>query len=211
MPMQRIIPREFGQKNPPENTQVANSLFFIGGILVFSLVVLAGALFFFLISSEKGKQEDLRSKIREKADELRASEVIERAVDLEARLASVRETLGGHVFGTNAIRLMENVVHPRVRFGGFSFSAEKRTVVTTATAKGFSAVTQQIEIMKRDSNIERVDFGGLSADEKGDVAFSLSITLTPAFVTTLLGSDFGLPVSSSRGSSATSSPSGATP
>lgn len=205
--MQRIIPREFGQKNPPENTQVANSLFFIGGILVFSLVVLAGVLFFFLISSENGKQETLRSEIQQKEGELRASEIIERAVDLEARLASVRETLGGHVFSTNAVRLMENVVHPRVRFGGFSFSAEKRTVSTTATAKGFPAVTQQIEIMKRDSNVERVDFGGLSVDEKGDVAFSFTITFTPAFVTTRLGSA-GLPASSSRGEQATSSPSG---
>lgn len=205
--MQRIIPREFGQKNPPENTPGANSLFLIGGILVFSLVALAGVLFFFLINSEKGKQDGLRSEIQRKSDELRASEVVERAVDLEARLASVRQVLDGHVFATNAIRLMENVVHPRVRFGGFSFFALKRTVSTTATAKGFPAVTQQIEIMKRDSNIERVDFGGLSVDEKGDVAFSLVITFTPAFVTTLLGS-VGLPVSSSRGSHATSTPSG---
>jgi len=58
--MQRIIPREFGQKNPSENTPGANSLFFMGGILVFFLVVLAGVLFFFLIRSEKGKQEILR-------------------------------------------------------------------------------------------------------------------------------------------------------
>ncbi|MEK7077080.1 MAG: hypothetical protein AAB967_02515, partial [Patescibacteria group bacterium] len=121
---------------------------------MFFLVALAGVLFFFLIRSEKGKQESFRSEIQQKSDELRASEVIEQAVDLEARLASVRQILDGHVFATNAIRLMENVVHPRVRFGGFSFSAGKRTVSTSATAKGFSAVTQQIEILKRDSNIE---------------------------------------------------------
>jgi len=201
--MQRIIPREFGQKNPSENTVGANSLFFIGGILVFFLVALAGVLFFFLIRSEKGKQESFRSEIKQKVDELRASEVIEQAVDLEARLASMRQILDGHVFSTNAIRLMENVVHPRVRFGGFLFSAEKRTVSTSATAKGFPAVTQQIEILKRDPNIERVDFGGLSVNEKGDVGFSFTITFAPAFATTLLGSDFG--------SSASSSPSGATP
>ena len=209
--MQRIIPREFGQKNPSENTPGANSLFFMGGILIFFLVALAGVLFFFLIRSEKGKQEILRSEIQQKRDELRASEVVEQAVDLEARLASMRQILDGHVFGTNAIRLMENVVPPGVRFGGFSFSAGKRTVSTSATAKGFSAVTQQIEILKRDSNIERVDFGGLSVNEKGEVAFSLSITFTPAFATTLLGSDFGLSVSPSRGSPATSTPSGVIP
>ena len=86
--MQRIIPREFGQKNPSENAPGANSLFFIGGILVFFLVALAGVLFFFLIRSEKGKQESFRSEIQQKSDELRASEVIEQAVDLEARQTS---------------------------------------------------------------------------------------------------------------------------
>lgn len=205
--MQRIIPREFGQKNPSENAPGANSLFFIGGILIFFLVALAGVLFFFLIRYEKGTQEGLRSEIKEKEDELRASEVIDRAVDLEARLASVREILDGHLFATNAIRLMENVVHPRVRFGGFSFIAEKRTVSTVATAKGFPAVTQQIEILKRDPNIEEVNFGGLSISEKGEVAFSLTIAFAPAFATTLLGSDFGLPVSSVPGPETPSAPS----
>lgn len=178
--MQRIIPRELGPKSVSENVPGANSIFFVAGILLFFLVAIASVLVFFLARFESTKQEGIRAEIKQKIDELHASETVLQAVDLEARLASLRGVLDGHVFSSNAIRLAEDDVHPQVRFGGFSFSADKRTVTAAATGKGFLAVAQQIDILKKDPRIERVGFGGLSMNEKGEVAFSLLITFVPA-------------------------------
>lgn len=194
--MQRIIPHELTQKPAPSNRDAVNSLFLLGGGLLFFLVLAAGVLLFFLIRVQTGAQADLRSEIKSKADALQASEVVSSAVELQTRLENIRDVLEGHVFATNGIRFLEDIIHPQVRLDSFAFSVPNKSIVTGGVGRGFSIVSQQIEFIKRDPNVDHVVFGGLSANPQGLVDFTLEIYFKPSFVTTIMGNDFGIPVSS---------------
>ena len=193
--MQRIIPHSLVDNKAPSEAKGANSLFFVGSLLLFLLVLLLAGGLYFLVSSEESAQVEKRAEIDRKASELRASDVAVRAVDLEKRIKNMKSILETHSLATNTLRFMEAIVHPQVRFIGFDYRNESRTITTKGAARGYSAVSQQIEFIKRDPNVAKVDFGGLNLDNKGIIEFSLAITMKPAFATMLFGSNFGIPVS----------------
>ena len=193
--MQRIIPHSLVDNKAPGEAKRGNSLFFMGSLLLFLLAAFVSGGLFFLIKREESTQVDYRTQIDRKASELRASDIVTRAVDLEKRIGNMKSILDTHSLVTNTLRFMEAIVHPQVRFIGFDYRNETRAITTKAATRGFSTVSQQIEFIKRDPNVERVDFGGLNVDDKGSVEFSLAITMKPVFATMLLGSNFGIPVS----------------
>jgi len=208
--MQRIIPHELTQKSSSGDKPAGlSNLFLFGGVFLFLFVAASAAALFFLIRGEIDSQKKLRVVIDNKAGELRASDVVVKATDLEARLGNMRGILENHVFATNALRLLEHIVHPQVRFSGFSFSSNEGRITTQAVARGYSVVAQQIDFIKRDTNVEGVSFEGLSQNDRGDIQFNLVLTVKPAFKGALMGSDFGIPVegrSAGGGTSTTSSP-----
>ncbi len=192
--MQRIIPHDIARPPVAGSSENGGFYFLVAGILFFLLVVGAGGALFALSRSQKSVQEDLRARIAQKTNELNDSDIAREATDLEGRLNQMRGILDRHVLSTNTIRFLESIVHPAVRFSGFSFSADKRSLATAGVGKGYSVVTQQIDFIRRDQYVEKVEFGGLSMDTQGNVPFSVTITFKPAFLTMLMDPDFGLPL-----------------
>ena len=104
-------------------------------------------------------------------------------VDYSNTLLAARELLTGHVFTSNALLLLQEMTHSRVRFVNFALLTEGRTINLAGTAASYQTVAEQISLFEsRADAVERVDFGGLSRNDKGLVEFNMLVAFRPSLL-----------------------------
>ena len=164
------------------NFERGGSLFFFISLTLFLivLVVLGGLLL--LNKSRVGTRDQIAAQNKSKEENLRP-ELLEQVSVLDKRLKNVRTLLASHFFVSNVLKVIEQDTHPQVRFTNFAFSADSRKADMSGEAANYSVLSRQVNILERDPQVERVEFGGLSTAEVKFVGFKLSIIFRP----TLLG------------------------
>jgi len=161
----------------------------LGGILSFSAIsiglfvmVLAatGALVLLNQSRESVKAQFIaQNKIKEES--LRP-ELLDQIISLEQRLKNARALLAGHPFVSNVFRVLEQDTHPQVRFSNFSFAKDGLKADLSGEAASYRVLARQIGIFEQDPQIQKVDFGGLSATSEGLVGFKLTLVFRPSLL-----------------------------
>lgn len=121
--------------------------------------------------------QTLLVQIQQKEEELRP-EIIDQIFLLEARLKNMRTLLENHKFVTRLFTLIQENTLPFVRFSTFSYQSAVNKVDMSGETTGYALLAKQIGILERHPDVERVEFGGLSRNEKF-LNFRIGITFGP--------------------------------
>ncbi len=156
---------------------VATVLFVVSLIAAFLTAGAFGGLTF-LARTQGEAHAEITEQVREKEQELR-SDLLRQITTLDSRLKNIRTLLIQHPFNSNVLRVIERTVHPQVRFKSFHFAAQSRKLDMDGEAPAYRIVTRQIELFERDSNIERVEFGGLGSGAENRITFKISLVFKP--------------------------------
>mgnify|MGYP001592813218 FL=1 len=157
------------------------SLFFSGSLILF-ILTLAGLGGLILLNKTTADQRDrIAAQNREKEESVRPEE-LESVANLDRRLKNLRVLLDNHAFASNVFAVIEQNTHPEARFTTFNFSAESRKLDMSGETTSYSALSRQIAMFERAAQIERVEFGGLSAAEGKFVSFKISIIFKPTLL-----------------------------
>ena len=154
------------------------ALFLYVGIGIFMLALIGSGGLVILNRGETAAREELVAQNRLKEESLRP-ELLNQFVVLDNRLKGIRELFATHNFTSNVFRVIEVNTHPQVRFANFSFAADSLRSDMGGEAASYHALAQQIAILEREAQIQKVEFGGLSAVGEGFIGFKLSLTFKP--------------------------------
>lgn len=158
----------------------SGSLLFSVSLTIFILVFAAfGGLI--LLNRSRTSELDALARQNQVKEEALHPELLEAVTILDKRLRNMRSLLGGHVFGSNAFKVLEQTTHPQVQFSIFNFAVEDRKVGVSGSAPNFTVLSHQIGILERDPQVESVEFGGLSLRER-TIGFTLSIIFKPGLL-----------------------------
>ncbi|TSC75254.1 MAG: hypothetical protein G01um101433_937 [Parcubacteria group bacterium Gr01-1014_33] len=164
-----------------EIPETIGSFFLFIGILLFFLTVAAYGGLAILTKSQENTAQTLKDEIAQKQAEIRP-EFITQITTLEKRLKNMRELLNGHTAVSNIFQMLEADTHPRVQFNNFSFSAAGRRVDMDGLAASYTVIAQQVSIFEQEPQIERVEFGGLSATKDNFINFKISLIIRPSLL-----------------------------
>ncbi len=149
------------------------ALFYISLALFFLALASYGGLFVL----NRGQQETARvlnDEIRVKEENLNPA-IINEIFSLDKRISQMRTLISGHIFTSNLLRLLEERTHPKVQFTSFNFNRESRKVDMAGTAASYAVLAEQIGLLERHPQIERVEFGGLAQTAQGSVGFKTTL------------------------------------
>jgi len=113
-------------------------------------------------------------------------DTVEGFIRLKNRLSSVEQLLDQHVHLTEFLDVLELRTLQTVRFSSLSVSvAPDRTALIEmeGTARSFNALAAQSSEFAAEKNIKRAIFSGISVNENGTVAFSLTATVESRLIT----------------------------
>ncbi|MEK7541779.1 MAG: hypothetical protein AAB533_02955 [Patescibacteria group bacterium] len=157
------------------------SLFFPVAVVACAAVVAAIGGLLALNRVREAEREEFVAQNTIKEESVRP-ELLAQISLLDRRLKGVRGLLDEHTLTSNIFRMIEADTHPQVRFLNFIFSADGLKIDMTGEAANYRALSQQIGIFERDPQIEKTEFGGLSATSEGLVGFKLSLTVKQALL-----------------------------
>ncbi len=157
------------------------SSFFFGSFVLFLLMLAGLGGLIVLNKTRAGERDRIVAENQSKEENLRP-ELLNSVAVLDKRLKNLRLILGSHVFVSNVFKVIEQNTHPQVRFTSFSFTTDSRKVDMSGETTSYTALSRQINILEREPQIERVEFGGLSTAEEKFVGFKLSIIFKPTLL-----------------------------
>lgn len=112
-------------------------------------------------------------------------DILNQILALDKKLSSLSALLKGHPFSSNIFIFLQQNTIPQVHFSVFSYSADGRKIDLTGEATTYSALANQVRAFEALSRyVERVDFGGLSVNEKGFISFKMGITFKDSLIHT---------------------------
>lgn len=151
--------------------------FNIGLALFLAVLIFSGGLFAYQYSLG-AKQSGLEQRIRDLEADLSEDSLAD-LVTTSTSLAAARQVLSNHIYPSLALAFLAGHTHPRVYYNAFDFSADGKKISVAGFAQSYRIVAEQISILESARSVERVDFGGLAASERGIVSFRLTIGFRP--------------------------------
>ena len=148
-------------------------IFTLSLIIFIAVLVLSGGLFFYQRTLETARA-GWAEQVKNQENELRP-ELLGQLIELGTTFSSARELFSSHSFPSNVLTLIQSLTHPAVQYTGFSYSRSVRKIELTGLARSYQTVAQQVRAMEASPQVERVEFGGLSRNERGLVNFKLAV------------------------------------
>lgn len=179
------IPSSFISKDRPAAglkiaSESAALLFNLSVFAFIASLALAGGLSFYKKSAEANLAEWTK-QVEADESELKP-ELLEQLSDLSDSLESASNLFSNHSLVSNALLLLQSVVHPSVKFSSFNFSRDSKRMDLAGAANSYQTVAEQVGLMESNPQVEKVEFGGLSRDEKGLINFKLAVIFKPSLL-----------------------------
>lgn len=159
--------------------QGGRSIFFYLSLFIFLVVLASFGGLAFLNRAQERAEETLVGEIKLKEGEL-GPESVNRFFLLEARLKNMRSLLSGHTRVSSVFKFLEDNTHPQVRFSNLNFFSDSRKIELNGEAPNFAVLSQQMGILERSPQVEKVEFGGISLSAGGKPGFRLMIVVKPS-------------------------------
>lgn len=163
---------------PPPAAQGAPIFLFLLAFFIFLGVTGGYGALTVLNKRQTDTRDTLKADVQQKEDDLNSPETNEIYL-LEGRLKNLRNLITNHSFATNLFKLIEDKVHPQVRFDNFTFVGGSRKVEVSGEASDYVTLARQITILQNDPMVEYVEFEGLSLSNINKANFTLSVTIRP--------------------------------
>jgi len=151
------------------------------GLLLFFLTVAAYGGFTLLNRAQERARLELLAQIDLKREELNP-ELIGQLTSLDKRLKNLNTLLSSHSFPSRALTWIEQKTFATVFFPSFTFSGDQRRVDLAGETVSISLLNQQLNLLQREPDVEKMDFGGLSIGKDGAVSFKLTLFFKPSFI-----------------------------
>jgi len=133
----------------------------------------------------KGALERKSAQLAEAQSDV-SIDTVEGFIRLKNRLSSVEQLLDQHVYLTEFLDVLELRTLQTVRFSSLSVSVSpdrSALIEMEGTARSFNALAAQSSEFAAEKNIKRAIFSGISVNENGTVAFSLTATVESRLIT----------------------------
>jgi len=168
------------------NKAVGNGLLIVAMIVCIGSIAMAGGVYAYHQILKK-QTAGLKEEVTKLEDDLRNPEGpnntnVDQILALDRKLASLRQILENHIISSNAFLMLEENTLSRVRFSVMAYSADSRKMDLSGETISYAAMAEQVRAFESVSEVERVDFGGLSLSEKGTVSFKLGVTFKPTLL-----------------------------
>jgi len=151
-------------------------------LAVFIILLLFFVVSYFYLHNSLGK---ISQKIEEKDKALLktpAEKELEKEVLLkEQRVNNWAQLILSHRKPGNIFNLLEKTTHPSVVFSEFEFDSAKNLVEIKGSAEDFTALGQQILILKGEKDIKKITLSEVSIAKGGGIDFSLQLTFDSQF------------------------------
>ena len=156
---------------------------FVNLLLCFSLVLFVGAILslfvldFYQSKSEKNFRQ-IENLIAEK--ETPANKALEQEVlKYKEKIDKIASLLVSHQKSSAFFPLLGKFSHPKVAFSSLSLNLKENKATLAGTTESFQTLGQQIHVLKREKSITNANVSGISIGAKGDIKFSLDLSLDP--------------------------------
>ncbi|MBI4134864.1 MAG: hypothetical protein HY471_02010 [Candidatus Sungbacteria bacterium] len=157
---------------------VADFLFTVGLVVMIGAVLASlGAFVYGRMASSNA--EVLKEEVKKLEVDLEPK-LLDQILALDQKLRSIREVLESHVVSSNIFYFLEKNTLPQVRFLIFTYSADQRRLELTGQAASYGTLAEQVRILEALDEVETVDFGGLSINEKGILNFKMTVIVSPS-------------------------------
>ena len=176
-----LIPKEYKGRG----LDFANIFSKTGGIalILFILSLLIyGGLFFYSQALDK-KLESVKQEITT-LDSKRDS-TTESAIDTaDKKLELIEGLFKDHFYWSKLFSEIEKAVVPQVYFSEskFNFAEEKVNLLLSGSAKGYTAVAQQMVSFKENSSVEEIEVSNIRLNDSGGVEFDLAIVFSKSIL-----------------------------
>jgi hypothetical protein len=148
-------------------------LFALGTLLLIASILATGSVYAYGFYLNKNAAI-LKEEVTALEDELRP-ELLAQLLLLDKKMASLKGLLQNHFVASNALKLLEENTLSQVRFNLYSYSSDAKKIDLSGEAAGYTVLAQQVRTFEALPQVERVNFGGLAANEKGQVTFKMGI------------------------------------
>lgn len=162
-------------------------LIFYISLGLFAAILIAYLVLLFVNRAQASSRENLLRDVRIRQDELRP-ELVNQIFILESKLGNIQKLAGGHIFTSNILKFLEKNTLPNVRFLTFDFKSDTRRLEMAGDAANYATLTEQIILLERHPQIEKVEFGGLTLGGNNLVNFRITLVFKPSL---LLNPPFG--------------------
>jgi len=112
-------------------------------------------------------------------------ETIKEIVRLNARIVGTEKLLANHSVLSPFFDFLESKTVKTARFTQFSFSdtpEEGLSVSMRGQTRGYAALAYQADIFNKDKNIKSANFSSIDLDERGNVVFTVKLSIDPELV-----------------------------
>ena len=156
---------------------------FVNILLYFSLVLFAGAILsLFVLDFYRNKSEknllQIENLIVEK-ETPEGKDLEQEVLKYKEKIDKVAPLLASHQKSSAFFPLLEKFSHPKVVFSTLSLNIKESKAALAGTTESFQTLGQQIHVLKKEKSITNVNLSGISIGEKGNIRFTLDLSLDP--------------------------------
>ena len=126
------------------------------------------------------------SKNLEELDETLAQERTAEETSLEQgifsyqkKITALSKLMANHLFTTNFFAFLESVCHPKIQFSQLNLDSLGGTAALLGEAENFSALREQLLILKDKPEINNLNLSEISIGRKGAINFTIKFSLNP--------------------------------
>lgn len=109
------------------------------------------------------------------AEEALETEVLEH----QKKIKDFAQLIDQHLYSSKFFDFFQKLCHPRIWFSQVSLNPPDNQVAVSGEADNFVTIGQQMLIFEQESLIKEVNLSQLSIGERGNVTFTLSLSLDP--------------------------------
>lgn len=180
-PQPAFIPRQSFRTHPTFQRNRTVNLFFLSGVSIFALAVIASAAIFIYHRILLGKVDGLSAKL-EKAQVDLNPPLVGELISFDQRLRKAREIFDKHSIVTPIFDFLEEKTSINVRYRGLDMNrAADGSVSLTldGEARSYGSVAFQADTFATSDFLGRVEISDIAPSERGLVSFKVKAAIDP--------------------------------
>ena len=151
-------------------------------VISLALIAVLGIAYMFLHFKTSSAMEDigtLDGKL-EAIYSARDKKQEEELLGLNKQLGTTRSLLQAHIYWSQGLGELQNMIEPRVRFTTLNATIDKHTFIFHAFADNYATVARQIAAFYQNENITNVTLSKVGGSGSGLVEFDVELTVKPS-------------------------------
>ncbi|MEK7515105.1 MAG: hypothetical protein AAB608_01860 [Patescibacteria group bacterium] len=147
------------------------------GVLVFALGVGFSLFVWFQVQAKEAKVTALNVEI-EQIEKSRIVKDEQTIIAFRKQLAPVGSILDNHMFVTQGLTALENLIHEKVQVKNLSIQAQQGAVSVKGFAPDYTTIAQQLAtFLRKNKNVTSAVLGGMQTNNAGGLDFDVSLSV----------------------------------